>query len=463
MTLFFEQVAGHARVQLSRHLRSPAIWWLALAAPIGARFLVPEGEVSYSILSVNKATLALDSGVMGLQLGVIMAIILSPLAYIFLRAGPTRKTPWQTEAVAPARRTALSMGHWIADTLALWVLMLALGAAGVMLAYFRLPVSEVNPLKIFLTLSLIAAPALAVVAALRTIFSMRPLLRKAGGDVLFVIAWLVFISLSAVFFAVEGKSGSPFYDVFGFAAPLAGSTDIIINELYILGPPAEGKTIKIDAMTGVTDSVFLLSRVFWVFIAGCLVCLSGLFYKPTRLVGKKANFRPAQGPAQFTVKKIEPVLFKSRLIFAQLQSEWRQLSRPFWFSALLVIAALMGSVLPFRGMAGPAIAILLIFLLTQHGARWRSSEMSRLTDLAPVSPALQYSTRLFASILLALAPCLPALGRMFISGDMAQVVDVCAIGVGLPIIAITLGHATRGAVAGRLLLLILWYIYLNIG
>jgi len=123
----------------------------------------------------------------------------------------------------------------------------------------------------------------------------------------------------------------------------------------------------------------------------------------------------------------------------------------------------MGSVLPFRGMAGPAIAILLIFLLTQHGARWRSSEMSRLTDLAPVSPALQYSTRLFASILLALAPCFPALGRMFISGDMAQVVDVCAIGVGLPIIAITLGHATRGAVAGRLLLLILWYIYLNIG
>jgi len=93
MSLFFEQIAIHMRVQLSRHLRSPAIWWLALAAPIGARFLVPDQSASYSVLAVNDARLALDSGVIGLQLGVIMAIILTPLAYIFLRAGPTRKTP----------------------------------------------------------------------------------------------------------------------------------------------------------------------------------------------------------------------------------------------------------------------------------------------------------------------------------------------------------------------------------
>ena len=141
MSLFFEQIGTHGRVQFLRHLRSPAIWWLAIAAPIGARFLVPDENASYSALAVNEATLALDSGVIGLQLGVIMAIILSPLAYIFLRAGPTRKTPWQAENVTPARRSALALGHWLADTLALWILMLALAGAGIMLAYFRLPLS----------------------------------------------------------------------------------------------------------------------------------------------------------------------------------------------------------------------------------------------------------------------------------------------------------------------------------
>jgi len=107
-----------------------------------------------------------------------------------------------------------------------------------MLAYFRLPASEVNPFEIIFALSFIAAPALAVIACLRTIFAMRPVLRKAGGDVLFVILWVVFISLSAAFFMVEGKSGSAIYDVFGFAAPLARSTDVVIEGITILGPPA---------------------------------------------------------------------------------------------------------------------------------------------------------------------------------------------------------------------------------
>jgi hypothetical protein len=38
-----------------------------------------------------------------------------------------------------------------------------------------------------------------------------------------------------------------------------------------------------------------------------------------------------------------------------------------------------------------------------------------------------------------------------------------AIGIGLPIIAVTLGYVTRGPVAARLILLILWYGYLNLG
>jgi len=462
MNLFFEQIGVHARIQFLRHLRSPAIWWLAIAAPIGARFLVPDETASYSVMAINDATLALDSGVIGLQLGVIMAIVLSPLAYIFLRAGPTRRTPWQAENVTPARRSALALGHWLADTAALWILMLALAGAGVMLAYFKLPASEVNPFQICLALCLIAAPVLAVIAALRTIFSMRPMLRKAGGDVLFIFVWLALIMLSTAYFALGVQNGSPFYDVFGFAAPLGGSTDYNITELLIFGPQVEGNELEIDAMAGVLDSGFLLSRLIWVSVSGGLVVLSGLIFKPTRARGGQTQMASSQEPPIFTGQKIQFVKPIAAATWSQLQSEWHQIFRPIWFAMLLLISALAGAFLPFRGMVGPALAILLIFPLSLHGARWRGREMSRLTDIAPISAAEQFSKRILTSILLALVLCLPAFGRMIAQNDLSQVVDILAIGVGLPILAIGLGHATRGPVAGRLILLILWYLYLNL-
>lgn len=463
MSLFFEQIRVHAHIQLSRHLRSPAIWWLALAAPIGARFLVPDETASYSVLAVNDARLTLDSGVIGLQLGVIMAIILSPLAYIFLRAGPTRKTPWQAENVTPARRSALGLGHWVADILALWILMLALAAAGVMLAYFRLPIAEVNPLKIILALSLIAAPALVVIAGLRTIFSMRPWLRKAGGDVLFFFLWIFLITLSAAFFADGGSGGSPLFDVFGFAAPLSGATDYPIKNLHIGGASAFDKVIEIDAMAGVTDYGFILSRIFWVGVAGSLVFLSGLVFKPTDIGRMKPGAPLDRGPTVFSDEKIRPLASISNAVLSRLKSEWVQILRPYWFAGLLGVVALAGTVLPFRGMVGPAIALLLLFPLTQHGARWRGLEMSRLTNLTPSSAMTQFATRLGASVMLALALCTPALGRMMATGDLNYLSDVAAVGLGLPVLAIGLSHITRGPVAGRLILLVLWYGYLNLG
>lgn len=463
MSLFFEQIAMHARIQFLRHLRSPAIWWLALSAPIGARFLVPEDAASYSILTVNQATLVLDSGVIGLQLGVIIAVLFSPLAYIFLRAGPTKRTAWQAENVTPARRSALALGHWIADTAALWILMFALAGAGIMLAYFRLPASEVNPLNIIFALTIIAAPALAVIAGLRTIFSMRPLLRKAGGDVLFAILWLGFISLSAAFFLLYGKSGSPIYDVFGFAAPLAGSTDILIEVITILGPPTTDGMIEIDAIAGVSDRGFLVSRLFWVCVSALLVFLSGLIFKPRRMRFNFTQTQSSKAPVEFTSQKVIAAKPNASASLPQLQSEWAQILRPIWFAALLLVVAIAGAILPFRGMVGPAIALLLIFPLTLHGARWRGAEMSRLADLAPNSATAQFTKRIVASVLLAFALCLPALARMLVQEELSQFTDVMAIGIGLPLIAIGLGHVTRGPVAGRLILLILWYGYLNLG
>ncbi|MEM9600942.1 MAG: hypothetical protein AAF926_07960, partial [Pseudomonadota bacterium] len=223
MSRYTSHVMLHARQQMMRHLRSPAIWLLAIAGPLAARYLVPEPGSGYSLLAVNDAILRPTASTIGLQLGVITAVMLTPLVYIFLKAGPTRIQPRQVTDVVPRTRSALSLGQWLGDTAMLWFLVFILGFSGVILSLFRLPLSEVAPFETLIAAFLIAGPTLAIIAAIRTVFAMRPMLRKAWGDVLFVIFWLVILSLSAMFF-MDGSGASPFMDIFGFAAPMLTGT-----------------------------------------------------------------------------------------------------------------------------------------------------------------------------------------------------------------------------------------------
>jgi len=459
VSLFFDRLTTHARIQFLRHVRSPAIWILALAAPIAARFLVPEPDATYAILAVNNAYLALDPAVIGLQLGVIMAVLLSPLAYIFLRAGPTRRQPWQAGDLTPVTRSAQMLGHWIADTGALWILMLVLALAGVVLSLFRLPVSEVNPFVTILSLCMIAGPAMAVIAGLRTIFSTRRGLRGAGGDVLFFFAWMALIVMSTVYFQISGTSA--IWDVFGFAAPIAQATDVEIETFVIGGSVATNGTLQVNAWKGLLSGDFLLTRLFWIFITACLVVLMGRLYGTHKFKPDwKAGQKPASGPVSFEMLSI-PAARATFSAMPLLISEAKLALRPRLLLPALIAVALAGAVLPFRGVIGPALALLLIFPLTRHGARWRGSEMAKLSAVTPFG-ARDVLLRLVSAICVAGLLCIPAMVRMIMTGNAAQFADILAIAIGLPIVAILLGHLTRSAVAGRLSLLILWYGYLNL-
>ncbi len=457
MTLFFESLATHTRIQLSRHLRSPAIWILALAAPIAARFMLPEQGGDYSIMSINSAYLALDPATIGLQLGVIMAVILTPLAYIFLRAGPTRRQPWQADDLTPARRTAQMLGHWIADTVSLWVLMLVLGLAGVVISLFRLPLSDVRPIVTLLCLCLIAAPALAVIAGLRTIFSTRRGLRGAGGDVLFFFVWLALLLLSSAFFAT--RSAPPILDVFGFAAPLAGTTTERIESLVIFGPASSGDVLSLDAWSGVMSGDYLFSRLFWLVSVGVLVALFAQIYAPHKFKALRPEI-VTTGPPSFSKEPV-PLASANGSLISLFLSEIQLVLRPRIMIPVLLIVAAAGVVLPFRGMVGPALALLLTFPFSQQAARWRGMEMSKLSALTPLGSSAVF-VRLVAMVVLSTALCLPSLVNITASGATDQMLDIVAIGLGLPLLLTALGYLTRSAVTGRLIALILWYGYLNI-
>jgi hypothetical protein len=227
---------------------------------------------------------------------------------------------------------------------------------------------------------------------------------------------------------------------------------------------SQTKTIAIDAMSGVLAPAFLLSRLFWIGVMGLLVFSAGFVFKPHRPKWRKANSaqNTVHHAPQFNTASITPVPVTSGLA-AALISDIKQILGGKIFLPLIGVIALAGAVLPLRSMVGPALLLVLIFPLTAHGARWQPKALRHLSGTLALGPLAQFAVRLCAGLAICALACLPAFIRIFITGETAQFQDIAAISLVLPVVAITLGHLTRGAVAGRLLLLMAWYVYLNIG
>ena len=465
MNLFWDQVKTFSRIQLGRHIRSPALWMIAIIGPILTRYIVPTQDSSYTVVSINGAFPVLNSSVIGMEIGIITAVMLSPLAYIFLRAGPTRTMPWQVEDVTPARRTSQSLGNWLADTAVLWLIMLCMAVSGIIISFFRLPLGEIRPHETLLTALFIGLPAFAVIASLRTLFASRPGLRGAWGDVLFFIAWMAGLSIAAITF-MDGSIASPFIDVFGYAASIAGSTSDQIHSVSVgISSSAKG-IIEIDALRGVMTASYIGSRLFWIGAAAMIAFCAGFIFEP-RGVNKKRRGHAGTGkPSKLSVMAgsiVNGALPKSAKSSAPLWTNISQTLTPKILIFVVIGLAVAGAFLPFRAIIGPAILLVLIFPFTAHSARWQPQNLTGFTKTLPVGRAGQYGWMFLGLVLIASLACLPALARSLLTPSPSILPDLLMIIIILPLIATALGTLTRTAFAARFLLLLVWYMYLNAG
>jgi len=463
-----DHIGTHARINFKRHLRNPALWWLAIVTPIAARFMVPTQDANYAVLSVNNAYPALSSSVIGLKLGVITASLLSPLAYIFLRAGPTRQTPWQVEDVTPARRSAQFLGGWIADTLILWCILAVLAVAGIILSGFRIPLSDIRPFETVFTFSIIAAPSMAIIAAIRTCLNARPLWRGALGDVLFFFFWITALGTATAASMDGGGTGSSgVTDIFGFITPIAQSVDVPIETMSIgAGPSATSAsgTIEINAMRGVTQSPFILSRLTLIGLALGLVLLCSLIFKPRRHSHKlkRSKFKSVTVLSKTLGNAFGKLAPQNGVTSHRLWTHLFQILTPKLYILVLLAIAIAGFYLPFRRIIGPAIWLVMLFPLTTHSARWTSRNLDQFSETLPMSKPVQIIWPILASSLLLAATCLPALVKILLSDSKAYLMDWMFIVGILPVLIFGIGYMTKSSFTARLILLIVWYLYLNL-
>ncbi len=450
------------RQQIWRHLRHPAIWVVIVLTMLGARFFIPLPTDGYVTLSINNAYPVASSGVIGLQLGIIAALLLTPLAYIYLKAGPTRIHPWQIEDVTPSRRLALSLGQGLADTVALWFILLWVGLAGIILCIFRLPLSEINPLHLFLTLFLVAGPAMIMVAGVKRLFGSRPWLRGAWGDVLFFVFWMAGNIVAAMLF--DGDQIQLNKDIFGFAASAAVSTDETITALVVGGAPTQEQYIELDPVRGFVRAEFLLARLQWLVTGIGLFVLAAFIYRPRRFkTTEKGGWRKTAFSGLDRIgMSLSVVIIRPFEALPILASNLRQLLRPGWLVILLLGLSFAGTVMPFRRIIGPGIFLGLIFMVSRLGAAWEARHLRQFKATLPMNPIVQALFGALAVSLISLLFYLPAIISHALRGDIWVVVmDVALLALVLSAIGIGLGLITRSATFSRLMLLGFWYAYLN--
>lgn len=448
---------------LTRYGRSRGLWLILLVAPIGARFAIARDGGGGLQVAVDDHLPVLDWPTIGVCLGVIVATVLLPVAWGYLRANVTRRHAWQVEEVTAAARPALALGRFGADLAVFAGALVALTLAGWVLAW-TLGVGKARPGALAFGLWVTAAPALAMVAAVRRLWAARPLLRGALGDVAFFFLW-IWALLSALI--VSGGMRSE-----GFVGALADPLGFLRPIMWTVEGPGHGLTIgttelasgrvPLDVMSGLLSPGYLPSRFAWLGIAVAVAALAGALHRPhtarpSRAPGRLTRWL-APGPPPAADAGAGPAKPGRLKLAGLVLSEARLIASGRLFAVLAVGAALMGMVGDYRHIGSPAALLLLTFALTAHAGRTEAVGLRSLTGTTRFGPWARRAAFVAAGTGWALLLAVPA---ALVTTSAEPLRLALLTGGAASLTAIALAALTGTAFVPRLVLLIAWYGYLS--
>ncbi|MBC7520280.1 MAG: hypothetical protein H7268_04200 [Sandarakinorhabdus sp.] len=452
------------RTSLLRYGRSWGLWLLLLVAPVGARYMIPRGDGSGTVIAIGGRLPEMTAPFLGVSLGIVVSTLLLPIGWMYLRSNTTRRQPWQVEEVTAASRVSIALGRWAADAAILLGMLAALTIAGWILAFVVPLVGPRNLLQLTAALWLVAAPALLGVAALRILFDAIPFTRGGWGDFGYFVFWMG--SLIMPMAAQDRAPGlvANMYDFAGFIRPLqygapGGTDNFAIGGVDNILPGH----VRLGGMAGALSPRYIASRLLWVAIAFAVAALAGAVYQPHRATGRiivpgrLRRWLDGGAPPPAAVAAA-PAGAAAIPVFGLLAAEFRLIGAGRLFKLLGAAVAIAALVQDFRHVASPAALLLLIFALTAHAGRSEARGLLLLTNTAPLSPWLRRAAFVVAGTGWSLLLTAPAVLTTPVGTILGYAAATGAIAAG---ISIALATFTRSAFAPRMVLLVLWYGYLS--
>jgi hypothetical protein len=242
-----------------------------------------------------------------------------------------------------------------------------------------------------------------------------------------------------------------------------------MSGVTIIGSSDSPERISLDAMRGVLAPAYVSSRVFWLVMALMAAALAGLIYKPRVAKLPKQGAKASSAALLRSHARTQRALSKpvstdrTSPMLAVFISEIRLILRSKITLIFIAGAALIGAFLPYQTMAGPAIWLALLFPITAESGRWQSPNTRQFFETTGVNLWHRAGLCFLAAMTIFCVAHIPAIGHMAAASSWGLTPQMGAIIFGVPAAAIALGYITKGPIAGRLILLIAWYIYGSAG
>lgn len=447
---------------ITRYARSRGLWLLFLAGPVGARFMVARDDGSGVQITIGRHLPVMTSAVLGVSLGIVVSTLLLPIGFLYLRSNVTRRQPWQIEEVAPASRVAITLGRFGADVAVLLAMLLTLTLAGWFLGWLIVP-GPLDPVQVCWTLWLIAAPAVVGLAAVHRLLDARPWTRRGFGDLVFFILWMMSIAMPASVQHRPSSLATNLNDFGGFFRPLTGPVAGAGQDFSIGSSDVLPGRVPLDVLAGIGAPGYVASRLVWAVIAVAVAILAGILHRPH--VERRRRPRgyaitrvlyPGAPPA--TLSRAPPAGIASPVLLWLVAGEFRLIGAGRPFKLLATVVACVGVVGDDRHVGSPAAVLLLVFALVAHAGRSEAKGLLALTRTAPLAPWMRRVAFVLAGAAWAVLLAVPAaIVRM--SPDPLLVAAL--VGTIAALVAIVLATLSHSAFAARLVLLVLWYIYLS--
>ncbi|UPT61354.1 MAG: hypothetical protein M0D54_13035 [Hyphomonadaceae bacterium JAD_PAG50586_4] len=407
--------ASSLGTSLARYRRSLGLWLILLTAPIAARYMIPIGPDAMGVrIAIGSQLPEMTSPFLGVSLGIVIATLMLPVGWLYLRSNTTRRQPWQIEEVSVGSRLAIAFGRFGADAAVMLAMLAVLTLSGFFLAWLILPLHEINLAHIAFALWVVAAPALLGLAALRILFDARPLTRSGFGDFLFFVLWITSIAMPAITEGASPSFANNMYDFAGFVRPLTAGAPAGSDSFSIGGIEVEPGFVALDVFAGLFSDGYLLSRLAWAGIALALVAVAGLIYAPHRprkrgALGGRLGALLNAGPPPRVEAYAPPAPRAFADALGLVAAEFRLIGAGRVFAVLAIAAMAMAALVNERGNAGALL--LLAFAFSAHAGRSEARGLVALTKVAAFAPMARRVAFVAAGTLWALVLNAPALLR----------------------------------------------------
>ena len=457
---------------LERTRRSSFFVTLGLAILIGYIY-IPSADSSTLMLALGPWRGVYNSAWIGSVFGILIVITMPILGFFLTKntiERDRRSRVGQILATTPMSKPVYALGKWLSNLAVLTAMLIILNVMAFVMQLLRGEIFPIDYWALSAPIWLMGFPVIALTAAMAVLFESIPILSGSAGNVVYFLAWYIFVDNIAVpgIFRYNIGTVEEWFDPLGVTHLLSALQDIgqqvapQFSGHINFGGAEFGVVPQVVTFTGIQWTfAIMLGRLAWLGAAGLLALAASIpfdRFDPARTsadgklllqstLPKRKNKQPLVAPGfvqakRLTLTPITHRISRSRFL-SLLTAEFKLLvkGKPWWWYLVAACISLLGLAGP-PGGSGVTLALAMIWPViawSSLGMREAFYETYKITYSAAHPLRHQFMASWLSGVLLAALAISGATVRMVIEGGANRLPLILLAVLFVPSLAMALG------------------------